>query len=69
MLSGLIGLLISLLVLGLVLWLCWWCISLVPAQQPIATVIRVVFGVICLIAVLSLLFGGWAFPFAGHYYH
>jgi len=67
MLSGLIGLLISLLVLGLVLWLCWWFINMIPAPQPIATVIRVVFALICLIAVLSLLFGGWAFPFAGHY--
>jgi hypothetical protein len=69
MLSGLIGLLISLLALGLVLWLFWWFINQIPAPAPINTIIRVVFALIVLIAVLSLLFGGWSFPFAGHYYH
>ena len=28
--------------------------------------IRVMVAVICLVALLSLLFGGWTFPFAGH---
>ena len=64
---GLISLLISLIILGLVLSVVWWILSLIPAPQPIATVIRVVFALICLIALLSLLFGGWAFPVAHGY--
>jgi hypothetical protein len=64
--SGLIGLLISLIVLGVVLSICWWILSMIPAPPPIATVIRVVFALVCLLAVLSLLMGGWAFPVAGY---
>lgn len=63
---ALISLLISLIILGLVLYLLYWVVSLIPAPQPIATVIRVVFGLICVVAVLSLLFGGWSFPVMGH---
>lgn len=70
MLSGLIGLLVSLIVLGLFLALLWWVINMIiPAvPPPIQLAIRVVFALICILAVLSLLFGGWSFPFAGHGY-
>ncbi len=64
--AALVGLLISLIFLGLILWLCWWFITQIPAPAPINVIIRVVFALICLVAVLSLLFGGWSFPFAGH---
>lgn len=70
---ALIGLLISLIILALVLWLIWWIInwilSAIPnIPAPIGVIVRVLFGVICLVAVLSLLFGGWSFPFAGFYH-
>lgn len=67
---GLIGLLISLIVLGLVLACLWWIITLIlPAvPPPFQLAIRVVFALICLLAVLSLLFGGWTFPVIGHGY-
>lgn len=62
---ALVSLLVSLIILGFVLWLCWWAISQIPAPPPIDVIIRVVFALVCLVAVLSLLFGQWAFPFAG----
>jgi heme A synthase len=63
---GLISLLISLVILGLVLWVFWWILSLIPAPEPIATIIKVVFALICLVALLSLVFGGWSFPLGGY---
>lgn len=68
MLTGLIGLLVSLIVLGLILACLWWIVTLIiPAvPPPFQLAIRVVFALICLLAVLSLLFGGWSFPFAAH---
>jgi len=63
---ALISLLVSLILLGLILWCVWWILSLVPAPPPIATAIRVVFALICLIALLGLFFGAWSFPLAGH---
>ena len=65
---GLIGLLISLIILGLILWVFWWIINMIiPAvPPPFQLAIRVVFALICLLAVLSLLFGGWSFPFYTH---
>lgn len=65
--TGLIGLLVSLIILGLVLLLLWWAISQIPAPQPIATVIRVIFALICVLAVLGLLFGSYSFPVLGHF--
>ena len=62
---ALISLLVSLIVLGLILWVIWWIISMIPVPPPFAVAIKVVFALICLVALLSLLFGGWAFPFAG----
>lgn len=61
--------LVSLIVLGLVLACLWWIVNMiVPAvPAPFQLAIRVVFALICLLAVLSLLFGGWSFPFAAHY--
>ena len=68
--SGLIGLLVSLIVLGLVLACLWWIVNMIiPAvPPPFQLAIRVVFALICLLAVLSLLFGGWSFPFYPHSY-
>ena len=68
MLTGLIGLFVSLIILGLVFACLWWIVTLIlPAvPPPFQLAIKVVFALICLLAVLSLLFGGWNFPFAGH---
>lgn len=70
MFTGLIGLLVSLIVLGLILACLWWIVTIIlpSVPPPFQLAIRVVFALICLIAVLSLLFGGWNFPFAGHGY-
>jgi hypothetical protein len=65
---GIIGLLISLIVLAIVLAVLWWIITMIPVPPPLVWIIRVMFALICLIALLSLLFGGWTFPFAGHGY-
>lgn len=64
--TALVSLLITLIILGLVLWLFWWVINQIPAPPPINTVIRVVFALLCLVAVISVLFAGWTFPLAGH---
>ena len=66
--SGLIGLLVSLIILGLVLACLWWIVTLIlPAvPAPFQLAIKVVFALICLCAVLGLLFGGWSFPFGGY---
>jgi hypothetical protein len=73
---ALIGLLISLIVLGLilsVLWglilsVLWWIVTMIPVPPPFQVCLRVVFALICLLCILSLLFGGWSFPFAGFYH-
>lgn len=63
---ALVSLLVSILVLALVLSCLWWILTLIPAPPPVATILRIVFAVLCLIALMSLLFGGWAFPVFGH---
>ena len=65
---ALIGLLISLIVLGLILSILWWIVNMIPVPPPFQIWIRVIFALICLICILSLLFGGWSFPFAGFYH-
>jgi hypothetical protein len=65
---GLIGLLISLIVLGLILSVLWWIVTMIPVPPPFQVWLRVVFALICLLCILSLLFGGWSFPFAGAYH-
>ena len=57
-----IGMLISLLVLALIAGLIWWIIGMLPIPQPFKNVVMVIFLVICLIYLVSMLFGAAA-PF------
>lgn len=60
-----LSLLISLIILCIILAVVYWILTLIPVPPPMVWIVRVVFALICLIAVLSLLFGGWTFPI-GH---
>ena len=62
-----LSLLISLLILCLILGIVWWILSMIPIPPPFVWVVRVVFAIICLIALISLFTGSWAFPI-GHGY-
>lgn len=57
-----LSLLISLLIVLLVLAICWWIVSIVPIPPEFVWIVRVIFAIVCLIVVISLLFGGWSFP-------
>lgn len=54
--------LFSILVLVIVMGLVWWIIGLLPLPEPMKQIVLVVLTVICLIYLLSLLFG-MAAPF------
>lgn len=58
------GLLISLLFLLLLIAVCYWIFTLILPHipQPVQWVAQVVFAVICLVLLISLLWGGWSFP-------
>ena len=56
--SGLIRLLITVLILGLIFAVVWWIVSKIPIPPPFAWVVQVIFGIIVLIVLLDLLFGG-----------
>lgn len=68
---ALIGLLVSLIVLGLILAVAWWCVSMVlpSLPPPIQLAVKVVFALIVLVALLTLLFGGWSFPWYAGWHH
>ncbi len=61
MLSLLIGLLILVVIFSVV----WWILSMIPIPGPFFWVVRVIFAIIFLIALISFLTGSWTFPF-GH---
>jgi hypothetical protein len=60
-----LSLLISLLILCLILGVVWWIISMIPVPPPMVWIVRVIFAILCLVALVSLLTGSWAFPL-GH---
>lgn len=60
-----LSILISLIILCIILAVVYWILTLISVPPPMVWIVRVVFALICLIAVLSLLFGGWTFPI-GH---
>ena len=61
-----LSLLISLLILCLILGVVYWIITMIPVPPPMTWVVRVIFAIICLVALVSLLTGSWAFPIVGH---
>lgn len=62
-----LSLLVSLLILVLILGLFYWVISMIPIPAEFAWIVRVVFAIICAVALISLLTGAWSFPL-GHTY-
>lgn len=60
-----LSLLISLIILCIILAVVYWILTMIPVPPPMVWIVRVVFALICLIAVLSLLLGGWTLPI-GH---
>jgi hypothetical protein len=65
------GFLFSFLVLIIILGLIWWVVSVLPIPEPFKTIALVVLVVVCLLYLLSMLFGmAPAFPvFRGPYHY
>jgi hypothetical protein len=58
MLSTLISLLILICLMGLI----WWVLKLLPLPPPFGQFADVVFAIICIVVLLSVLFGGLRLP-------
>jgi hypothetical protein len=58
-----LSLLVSILVLCVILAIFWWILSMIPIPAEFAWVVRVLVAIIFLIALISLLGGGWGFPY------
>jgi len=60
MLTGLVGLLVTLLIVGLIFAVVWWIIGLIPwpaPPNPLGMIVRVIVAVIFLLILLSYLVG------------
>lgn len=55
-----LSLLVSLLILLLIFGVIWWIMSMIPIPPEFAWIVRVVFAIIFLIALISLLTGGFS---------
>ena len=62
---SLITLLIYILILGLIFGLVYWIIGQVPLPEPFGMIARVIVGVIFIIVLLSMVFGGIHMPTLG----
>jgi hypothetical protein len=60
--ESLIGLLVTVIVLGLVFYLLYWLLGQVPLPAPFKTVATVLLGLVAVLVLLSLLFGGISIP-------
>jgi len=58
----LIGLLVTVIIAGLIFWVLWYIVRMLPLPEPFRTVAMVVLGLIAVIFLLSLLFGGLSLP-------
>jgi len=58
----LIGLLVTVIILGLVFYLLYWLLGQVPLPAPFKTVATVLLGLVAVLVLLSLLFGGISIP-------
>lgn len=61
-----LSILVSLLILLVIFAVCWWIISMVPIPAQFIWIVRVVFAIIFLIALIELLTGGYSILPAGH---
>ena len=48
-----LSLLVSLLILCVILGFVWWIFSMIPDSPPCSGCVRVIFAIICLVAVIS----------------
>lgn len=62
-----LGVLISLLILLVIFAIFFWLMSMIPIPAEFVWIVRLIVGVIFLLAMLSLLAGYWSFPFGGPY--
>lgn len=60
-----ISLLISLLILLVIFAVIWWILSMIPIPPPFVWIVRVIFAIIFLIALIELLMGGFSFGRVG----
>jgi heme A synthase len=58
-----LSLLISLLILLLVLAVFYWILNLIPIPAEFRWIVNVLIAIIFLVALISLLTGGWGFPY------
>lgn len=59
---NLVSLLITILIIALVFGLIWWVLGQMPIPEPFRMVVNVIIGLIAVILLLSLLFGGINVP-------
>jgi len=57
-----IGRLVSILVIVLILGLVYWILQQLPLPEPFGMIVKVVIGLIAVVFLLSLLFGGVNIP-------
>lgn len=61
-----LSLLVSLLILLVIMAVIWWILSMIPIPEPFVWIVRVIFAIIFLIALISLLTGSFSlYPFGG----
>jgi len=59
---NLIGLIVTVVILGLAWYLLYWLLSQMPLKEPFGTVARVLLGLLAVVVLLGLLFGGIPIP-------
>ncbi len=57
MIGPLINVILYLIVLGLLFWLVMYLLQLFPLPEPFPRVIQAVFAIVCVLIVISVLFG------------
>lgn len=60
-----ISILISLLILVIIATVVWWILSMIPVPPPFVWIVRVIFAIIFLIALIELLMGRFTFGRVG----
>ena len=60
-----LSILVSLLILLVIFAVIWWILQMIPIPAEFAWIVRVVFAILFLIALISLLSGGYSL-FPGH---
>jgi hypothetical protein len=59
---NLINLLVTLIIIALVFGLVWWVLAQMPIPEPFRMVINALIGLIAVVFLLGLLFGGVSVP-------